>query len=176
MRSNIIARRADAFVHWTRLDRVTLLGHPERRNLRWWPALALVTTLIGYTLVVTAVDDRARSVGSLFRIVAGGLLLFGALGAAGWLRMLGPRLMADLEQGLDERERMLRARAGHISGRIIVLLAIVGCFYFGAARPLGLWMPTQVIDWVYLGVMIEGWALVLPVLVVSWLQPRPERD
>jgi hypothetical protein len=37
-------------------------------------------------------------------------------------------------------------------------------------------MPTQVIDWVYLGVMIEGWALVLPVLVVSWLQPRPERD
>lgn len=176
MRANAIARHADAFVHWTRLDRVTLLGHPERRNLRWWPALALVTMLAGYVLVAAAIDDRARSVSSLFRIATGGLLLFGALGTAGWLRMLGPRLMADLEQGLDERERMLRARAGHISGRIIASIAIIGCFYLGAAHPLGLWMPTQTIAWVYLGVMIEGWALVLPVLVVSWLQPPPERD
>ena len=176
MRSNTIARRADAFVHWTRLDRVTLLGHPERRNLRWWPALALVAMVIGYALVVTAIDGHNRSIGSIIRIAIGGLLLFGAIGTAGWLRMLGPRLTADLEHKLDERERMLRARAGHISGRIIALATIVGCFYFGAARPLGLWMPTQAIDWIYLGVVVEGWALILPVLVVSWLQPRPERD
>jgi hypothetical protein len=176
MRSNTIARRADAFVHWTRLDRVTLLGHPERRNLRWWPALALVVMVIGYALVVTAIDDRPHSISGLFQIGVGGLLLFGAMGTAGWLRMLGPRLAADLEHKLDERERMLRARAGHIGGRIIALLTIAGCFYFGAARPLGLWMPTQTIDWVYLGVMVEGWALVLPVLVASWLQPRLDRD
>lgn len=176
MRANTLARRADAFVHWTRLDRVTLLSHPERRNLRWWPALALVAMVVGYALMVPAFDGHNHSIRSLVLGIIGGLLLFGAIGTAGWLRMLGPRLMADIEHGLDERERMLRARAGHISGRIIALAAIVGCFYCGVARPLGLWMPTQVIDWIYLGLVIEGWALILPVLVVSWLQPRPERD
>lgn len=173
MRSNTIARRADAFVHWTRLDRVVLLGRVERRNLRWWPALAIVAMPVGYALIIVAVDDH---LGSLPQVVVGGLLLFGGLIAACYMRVLGPRLAADIEHGLDERERMLGARAGHVSGRIIVLLVIAGCFYCGAAQPLGWWMPNHLLDWTYLGLMIEGWALVLPVLVASWLQPRFDRD
>lgn len=172
MRPNTVARQADAFVHWIRLDRVILLGRLERRSLRWWPALALLAMPIGYALIVAAIDDPAHSV---VRLAVGGILLFGTMIAVCYMRVLGPRLAGDIEHRLDERETMLRARAGHVSGRIIVLLAIAGCFYCGAAHPLELWMPRRPIDWIYLGLMIEGWAITLPVLVASWLQPR-ERD
>lgn len=173
MSRNIVARRADAFAHWTRLDRLTLIDQREPRNLRWWPALALVAMTIGYALVVASAHKHLHSFPIL---LGGGVLFFGTFGACTYIRALGPRLYRQFDRSLDEREQMLRARAGHLSWRMIGLLAIAGCFYCGMAPVFGWWHPASNIDWVYLGLLIEGWALVLPTLVASWLQPRGDGD
>jgi O-antigen/teichoic acid export membrane protein len=102
-------------------------------------------------------------------------MLYLAFAIAGWLRMFGPRLIGTRDHPLDERERMIKARAGHISGTIITVAVFLGCFYFAMAGPFRLWMP-QVNEWVALAFLIETCWFTLPVLVASWLQPRPERD
>ena len=174
MTRNTVARRADAFAHWTRLDQLAFLGREgEPHNLRWWPALALIAMPLGYAMLIAGTDHH---VGSFALAVVGGVLFFGAFIASSYLRTLGPRLNTNLSRDLDERERMLRARAGRISGRIIAALAIAGCFYCGSARQLGWWSPTRMLEWIYLGLVIEGWMLMLPTLVVSWLQPRGDPD
>ena len=40
----------------------------------------------------------------------------------------------------------------------------------------GFWMPASALEWVYLGLIIEAYALTLPVMVASWLQAAPDED
>ena len=155
----------DRFVHVTRLDFFTRYRHHRPRNLRWLPLLLLLALPVGYAMMAPVLEGRR----SLASGVAGGTLFFGAYFAANLLRFFGPRLTP--EHGpLDERELMLTARAGSISGRAITCFAILACFYAGVAAPLGLWMPARPIEYFYLGLGIQAAALALPVLVVSWLQ------
>ncbi|HEU4959317.1 MAG TPA: hypothetical protein VFT56_02825 [Sphingomonas sp.] len=171
---NTIARRADAFARWTRLDRLTLIDRPEPRNLRWSPLAVIAAMAIGYTLLVRAENGHG---GAFPSALAGALLFYVPFAAAVYMRMFGPRLVGDPQHPLDERERMVRARAGHLSGIVIAVLTISGCFSIGIGQQFGWWWtPRRLGDWIQLGMMIEAWMLMLPVLIASWLQPRAERD
>ena len=162
----------DRFVHVTRLDLLAPQGRPRPRNLRWLPLLALATMAAGYAVAVA----EFRQGSAHLQLGFGGIILF-LLGylAALLVRLFGPRL-ADAERGLDERELLLRARAGNISFWIVTVLAMGGCFYGGYAAIFGSWMPRAAIEWVYLGLGFQACAMALPVWVASWLQPKPDPE
>src|SRR4051794_37460949 len=156
----------DRFVHATGLDFMTPYRRPRPRSLRWLPLLLLLALPAGYALMAPGLEGRG---GSLWTGFAGALLFFGAYLAANLMRLFGPRLSP--EQGpLDERELMVKARAGSIAGTTITWFAILACFYAGLAAALGLWMPRRPIEYFYLGFGIQGAWQALPVLAASWLQ------
>lgn len=169
-----IPERLDWLVHKSRLDILTPHGAPRRRNLRWLPLLILVTMPAAYGLMVGTLPDPGRHGG--FGIPAIGIVLFSlAFGAAQLIRLFGPRI--SWENGaLDERELMLKARAGSIAGFILAALCALGCFYGGYAAVFGAWMPRTALEWVFLGLIIQTYALILPVLVASWLQSTPDEE
>jgi hypothetical protein len=171
---NTIASRADAFARWTRLDRLTLIDRPEPRSLRWSPIAIVAAMAIGYAMLVSAPNKEH---GPWWPALIGPLLFYLSFGAAVYLRLFGPRLTGDPQHPLDERERMVKMRAGHLSGIAISIAAMFGCFYIGIGEQFGWWWtPHDLNDWIPLGLMIEAWMLTFPVLIASWAQPRPERD
>ncbi|TFI57966.1 hypothetical protein E2493_12275 [Sphingomonas parva] len=162
----------DRFVHRTRLDILTPHAERRRRSFRWLPAASLAALLIGYALVAAstrgAVSPQAGFTGAL-AFVAG-------CTAATVLRLFGPRLDPDPAAALDEREIALKARAGSLSGAILLWGAMLFCFYAGYAAAVGAWIPANVTEWVLLGLGLQAAALALPVLVASWLQPRLDAE
>ncbi len=161
-----LLERMDQFVHVTRLDRLAFL-EPRPRLLRWLPLLAFAAMIGGYALVVQAEGHISRG------LLTGFLIFFGGILAANFLRMFGPRLTPSTRHALDERERMVKAQAGAVSGAIFATLAIAGCFYMAVADPLGWWRPRVPLDWIYLGWGLQGGFMLLPTLVASWLQSPP---
>lgn len=170
---NRVAERADIVARWTGIGRLIEPKKREPRTLRWWPLVLLVIATAGYALI--AIDGLRHHDGRLLAGILGYTLLYGSFGMATVLRVLGPRLIGSLDHPLDERERMIKARAGHIGGTVIAVATMGGCFYFGLATPFGLWVP-DANGWVALGFLIETWWFTLPVLVASWLQARPPGD
>ncbi len=87
-------------------------------------------------------------------------------------------MLAALDEAgpLDERERILKARAGSISYLATTALAIGGCLYFGFAPLFDGRVPATSQEWIHLAFLLEAYALLLPVLVASWLQPAPEEE
>lgn len=168
-----IAQRADAIAKRSGLYKLTMIEPGTPRTLRWSPLLAIFAMPIGYVLFVGAADGQRMTAAGA---IVGPLLLFGGFLGAMMLRFLGPRLMPRASVELDERERMVKARAGSISGWVLTVAAMAGCFYMACASAFGLWAPHTTVGWAYLAVMIEGWAFVLPVLVASWLQPADRLD
>jgi hypothetical protein len=162
----------DRFVHAARLDLFAPEGRPRPRNLRWLPLLALAAMVAGYAVMVAEFHPGGHSL----QLGFGGVILF-ILGyfCACLVRLFGPRL-ADAARPLDEREQLVRARAGNISFFIITVLAMLGCFYGGYAAVFGTWMPRAAIEWVYLGLFFQAAAMALPVWVASWLQPKPDPE
>jgi hypothetical protein len=159
----------DRFVHAARLDVLTPYRRPRPRSLRWLPLLVLLALAAGYAMLAASIEGHGRS---LWTGVGGASLFFTAYLGASLIRFFGPRLAP--EQGpLDERELMLKARAGRISGIAISCFAVLACFYAGLAVGLGLWMPRVPLEYFYLGLGIQAAALALPVLAASWLQPPP---
>lgn len=168
--------RLDHLVHAARLDILTPYGRREPRNLRWLPLLVLAALPLSYMLMLLPVHAGSLARDwrdAMWLTFAGGVLFWLAFGAANLMRLFGPRVTWEAGS-LDERELMLKARAGNISGFLITVLAIGGCFYGGFASVFGTWMPGTVIEWVYLGLLIEAYALLLPILIASWLQPKPD--
>jgi len=169
-----IPERLDWLVRKAGLDILTSVGAPRRRNLRWLPLLILVAMPISYGLMVATLPDPARHGG--FGIPAIAIVLFSlAFGAAQLIRLFGPPVGWD-GGALDERELILKARAGGIAGTTLAALCTLGCFYGGYAAVFGAWMPRTALEWVYLGMMIQTYALILPVLIASWLQPAPDAE
>ena len=169
-----IPERLDQLVHKTGLDILTPHGAPRRRNLRFLPLLILVTMPVAYGVTAATLRDPGRH--GAFGLAAIFIILFSlAFGAALLIRLFGPRV--GWEGGaLDERELILKARAGSIAGMILAALCALGCFYGGYAAVFGAWMPATALEWVYLGLMIQAYALTLPTLIASWLQPAPDAE
>jgi hypothetical protein len=165
--------KLDRFVHVTRLDFMTPHAQRRPRNLRWLPIAVLAALVAGYAIQIGA----ARGAGwSALVGFFGSLLFFGAVIAANLIRLFGPRLAPDAAGPLDERERMLNARATAVSGVVIGWLVVLACFYFAFAATFRSWMPTSAVEWAFLGVGVQAAALALPVLVASWLQPALEEE
>jgi hypothetical protein len=164
----------DRFLHRTGLDLLTPYAGRRPRNLRWFPLLILASIVAGYAMLITPPN---MGIGSWRLPFAGAVLFAFGFGAANLIRLFGPRLSLAVDgRGLDERESIVKARAGSISGAIVTVLVVMGCFYGGYASVFGWWMPRATVEWVYLGLSIEAFALTLPVLVASWLQPRPDPE
>ena len=163
----------DRFVHRTRLDVLTPFAVRRSRNLRWLPLLVMIALPVGYALQTSVARGQWASWQAGF---AGTLIFVAGLVAASVLRLFGPRIVPEAGHNLDERELLLKARAGNISGAIITLLVALGCFYAASAEIFGTWVPASAIEWVFLGLGVQGYALVLPVLVASWLQPAPDGE
>ena len=167
--------RLDRMVHKAGLDVLTPYGAPRRRNLRWLPLLILIALPAGYGLLAYILRGGGGPSGPLWIGYAGAGLFWLAFTAAQLVRLFGPRV--GWEGGaLDERELILKARAGSIAGAILAALCALGCFYGGYAAVFGVWMPATALEWVYLGLIVEAYALTLPVLVASWLQPAPDEE
>jgi hypothetical protein len=166
----------DRFVHATHLDFLTPYAGREPRNLRWTPLIALLGVVGGYALLeIYAFRPAAAGENwrwTLWHAFGGGALFWISFGAANLVRLFGPRVTAEQGQ-LDERELVLRARAGSLSGYLLSLLAVLGCFYCAFAPAFRLWRPETTLDWTYAGLLVEAFAFALPVLVASWLQPSP---
>lgn len=163
----------DRFVHATRLDSLTIHGRPRARSLRWWPLVALAALAAGYALYVAG----SRSHWDWRVGLVGAALFCFAFGAAQVVPYFGPRLIPDADGALDEREMAVRARAGCIAGTIMTLSTTAGCFYLGLAPVFGrAWAPAGPAEWVFLGLSFIAAARLLPVLIASWLLPRPDED
>jgi len=159
----------DNFCRWAFLDRFVFETRP--RPLRWWPLLALAALVAGYALII-----RFDGTHSPWRLLAGILLFIGGSIAATFMRLLGPRMAAAGSHRLDERELLVKARASALSGTFLSGIAMAGCFYMGLAEWFGLWRPATMLAWIYLGLALQSFAIVLPTLIASWLQPRPDAD
>jgi hypothetical protein len=164
--------RLDRMVHKAGLDVLTPYGAQRRRNLRWLPLLILLALPAAFLLQVWVLRGGGPAA-PLWVAYLGAGLFWLAFAAAQLVRLFGPRV--GWEGGaLDERELSLKARAGSIAGSILAALCATGCFYGGYAAVFGAWMPASALEWVYLGLIIEAYALTLPVLVASWLQRPPD--
>ena len=163
----------DRFVHVTRLDFMTPYAARRPRNLRWLPLAVLAGLVVGYVLLI----GLARGAGwSVMVGFAGSVLFVIAVIAANLIRLFGPRLAPDSAGPLDERERMLNARANAVSGMLMTWLVVLGCFYFAFAATFHSWMPNSAVEWAFLGVGVQAAAVALPVLVASWLQPALDEE
>jgi hypothetical protein len=169
---NPIAERADALVRAMGLGKLAEPRTREPHVLRWWPLLVLAATAGGYALIV--LFDRSGFDRPL-AMLSGYAMVYGGFSAAIWLRIFGPRMISTIDSPLDEREQLIKFRAHHLSGKVLVGLAFLGCYYFALAQPFALWMP-RTNEWIALAFLIQTWAITLPILIASWLQPRLDAD
>jgi len=173
-----LPEKLDRAVHAAGIDFMTPYGAPRPRNLRWLPAIALVALPVGYALIVASMRNFERGQGldqAAALAIAGMLLFFGAIVTSVLIAFFGPRV-AMAAPGLDEREQMIRSRAAGLSGHIVAVLVATGFFYCAFAALLGLWRPTETLDWVNLGFLVLAYARLLPILIASWLQSDPDAE
>lgn len=164
-----LPERLDRMVYATRLDRVVFMKFAPR-SLRWTPLLVIAALVAGYALMAatTPVVDRGFWIGWL--------LFYGAVVAASFVRVLGPRFVPSMAHPLDERELMVKARAQAISGVVFAAIAMLGCFYMASAVVPWLWHPQAPLDWINLGFGLQALGLLLPSWIASWLEPRSDED
>jgi hypothetical protein len=161
-----LLERMDWFAHVTRLDRIAFMDW-QPRTLRWIPLLPIIGLVGSFVMIVHAEGRRAL----ILQMFAAVMVFCAFYLAANLVRLFGPRLVYSARHPLDERELAMKARAGAISGNIIAVAAMFGCFYMALTGVIGGWRPTP-IDWVYLGLGLQGVCFILPTLIASWLLPR----
>lgn len=161
-----LLQRMDRLVYATRLDRVVFMKI-QPRTLRWTPLFVLAALVAGYGIMAQATIGLDR------KFLLGWLLFYGAYLTAAFLRVFGPRFIPTALHPLDEREMAVKMRAYALSGSLLVSLAMLGCFYLAFAAVLRLWQPRNPNDWVSLGLGMQAVAMLLPVLIASWIEPRP---
>lgn len=160
-----LLERMDRLVYATRIDRI-LFRKSEPRAFRWIPALVIAGLIGGYVIMVKA---GGVTVSAFF---AGWLIFYGAFLAAACLRALGPRFTPSVDRPLDERELMVKAQAHAVSGVVLAMAAMLGCFYMTSEGAPWLWHPHG-LDWFHLGFGVQAVSLLLPTWIASWIAPRP---
>lgn len=161
------------------LDRVAFTRHREPRPTRWLPLVILIALPVGYAMMFEGPVQADKYHGLI--LVGLGIVTFtGALALSAYARLVGPRLQGSTDNPLDERERMLRDRAGNIAGHFFSFLSMFGCMYFGFAYDdlpkaifhVQLWHPRSIPEWTNLGLLLQGYFFILPGFIASWLLPR----
>jgi hypothetical protein len=105
-----LLERLDRLVYATRIDRIIFMK-TSPRNLRWTPVAVFAALVLGYTLMTKAQPVLLRD------YLIGWLIFYGAVIAAGFVRVFGPRFTGSLFHPLDERELMIKARACDVRDR-----------------------------------------------------------
>jgi len=171
-----LLEKMDRAVYATGIDRI-IFRKLKPRTLRWTPLFVLAALIIGYGLIVSSEPTAAHRQPLLDgRFLVGIPLFFGSYLLAMLVRLSGPRIVPAFDQPLDERELIIRARANAMSGTVLVIAAMAGCFYMGVATLLGWWQPQSPMDWMYLALALQAGFLALQTLFASWMQPRPVAD
>lgn len=160
--------KMDRFVYAMRIDRL-LFAKTSPRAFRWTPLLVIAAMIAGYVQMAKAGTDIVA------HYLIGWLFFYGAILAAYFLRALGPRFTATVNQPLDERELMLKVRAHATSGVVLATIITLGCFYMASQGVPWLWHP-RFMDWFNLGFGVQGLSALLPTWIASWLEPRPVAD
>lgn len=164
-----LLEKMDRLIYATRLDRIVFMKM-QPRAFRWTPLLVIVALIVGYVLMSENAIGAGNAIAPDFLI--GWLIFYGAIVAAALLRTFGPRFTATVNQPLDERELMVKARAHATSGVVLAMVATLGCFYMASAGVPWLWHPQSWYDWFNLGFGIQGVSTLLPTWIASWLEPR----
>ena len=171
-----LLEKMDRAVYATGIDRI-IFRKIKPRTLRWTPLFVLAALIGGYALMVVNEPGAAhRALRLNAGFLVGAPLFFGSYSLAMLVRFLGPRLVPTIDGPLDERELIIRARAHALSGTVLAIAAMAGCFYMGVAGIFGWWQPASALDWMYLGLGLQGGFLALQTLFASWMQPRPVAD
>lgn len=172
-----ILAKLDRAVHAARLDILTPYGRRRQRNLRWLPLPVLLALPTSYAILALSMGGALSADWreTLWLSFAAGAVFWLSFGAANLMRLFGPRIVPEAGE-LDERERTLKVRAGSAAYFFLVVLMIGGCFYFALAPRFGGWMPESSQEWIYLGLLLEAYALLLPIWLASWLQPAPDDE
>lgn len=164
--------KMDRLVFATGFDRILFMKF-QPRTFRWAPLLVIAGLVVGYAMMARTLNGPPRPVVTRGFFI--GLLVFwGAFLAASFLRVFGPRFRPTHSYPLDERELMVKARAYATSGMVLAGFAMLACFYFAGAEALQLWQPHTPNDWITLGFGIQAGSVVLPTLIASWIEPRPD--
>lgn len=164
-----LLEKMDRAVYATGIDRI-IFRKFKPHSLRWLPLLAVLALIGGYVAMVRA----GSAVGQL--LIAAGIF-YGAFLFALLLRIFGPRMTPTIDEPLDERELMVKARASAGSGLVLAMVAMIFCFYMSVADLLGLWRPAKPNDWLALGFGLQACHMLLPTWIASWLQaPAPADD
>jgi|GEM_PF-3031306 len=159
----------DRLVYASRLDRIVFMQF-QPRTLRWIPLLVVAALVAGYVILART---PSVFVGDFW---IGWLLFYGAVLAAYFVRLAGPRFTPTARNPLDERELTVKVRAHAIAGMLLAGMTMLGCFYMATAGLPGLWHPQGWYDWFNLGFAIQAAAVLLPTWVASWLEPRAADD
>jgi hypothetical protein len=161
-------QKMDRIVYATGIDRIIFRKFTPHR-LRWTPLLPIAGLIAGYVMM-------ARAGNAVAPLLAGTGVFYGAFLVALLLRIFGPRMTPTIDEPLDERELMVKARASAVSGIILTTLAMAFCFYMAGAAPLGWWQPRRPNDWLALGFGLQACYMLLPTWVASWLLPGAPAD
>lgn len=164
-----LLEKMDRAVYATGIDRL-IFRKPRPRSLRWLPLFVIAAMVAGYGLMAQPVRPPFTP------LMVGAALFYGGYLGASILRIFGPRMVPTTSQPLDERELMVKARASALSGIVLTVLAMAGCFYMAMAEPLGAWRPHDPNQWVALAFAFQACFMLLPTLIASWLQPRAPAD
>ena len=163
-----VLEKMDRLVYATRIDRI-IFKKMTPKSFRWAPLLIIAAMVLGFVLMAKAETAIAAD------FLAGWLIFYGGILAAAFVRVMGPRFTATVDQSLDERELMVKARAHATSGAVLAVMFSLGCFYMASAAVPWLWHP-QFMDWFNLGFGIQGLNTLLPTWIASWIEPQPAPD
>ena len=133
------------------------------RNLYWIAILPVVLVPLGEALS-SAFDDGSHS-GLVWTGAALVLLGIAALSVA--VRSRYHRLSVADEGTLDERELVLRYRAGATAFRAYWLVTILGCAYLYYAPRLGGPIPSGR-GWVWIMFTLGSLGFLLPIIILEW--------
>ncbi|WP_116090257.1 hypothetical protein [Sphingomonas crusticola] len=164
-----LLEKMDRAVYATGIDRLVFMK-VKPRTLRWSPLLVIAAMAVGYVLLAQPILPHVT------HFMAGVGLFYGGYLGAFIFRIFGPRMVPSIDGPLDERELMVKARAGAVSSIILTVLAMAGCFYMAVAVPLGAWRPHDPNHWVALAFAFQACFMLLPTLIASWLQPPAVAD
>ena len=161
--------RMDRLVYATHLDRIVFMK-VRPRTFRWLPLCVFAVLVGGYVMMAESAAIPTRT------YVTGSMVFYGAYVAAAFLRVFGPRFVGTVRDPVDERELMVKFRAHALSGILVTIFAMLGCFYMAIASIWGLWHPRLLTDWINLGFAFQAGGILFPTLIASWMQPRSPRD
>jgi len=82
-------------------------------------------------------------------------------------------IAASAERHLDERQQRVWHRAHYLAYRMLAGVFSAGLLYAFVAHVSGLWLPSDLLGWLAVGLAFWGLVVTLPSYIVYWTEPDP---